>query len=281
MINSYYLVNGKETNAQDPCFGPGTRIYRYGDGFFESMRFMNKRIYHLALHIIRIRKSAMLLQMELPENFDEEGLENQINDFCSEKNIVNARIRICFLRDSEGRYLPDNSQCCLITEITPVEEAGFPFNETGLKLGAYKELTKNSNFISTMKTTSALIYVLASIYAQKNYYDDCIIYNDFGRISEATSANIFIVSGEFVITPPLSEYCIDGVMRKVVMRLAEAYGYTVAEQPITEMHLQTADEIFITNAAKGINWIGEYKDKTYKHTCAKVLSDLLNKSIHN
>lgn len=278
-MQNYFLINGEEVASSSPYFTPESRGYRFGDGFFESMRFINNRIYHLPLHVIRIRKSAMLLQIDLPENFDEDWMEKQIVDFCKNHSINNAFVRFTFLRDAQGRYLPEQSNCEIIAEITPATETGFTFNEIGLKLGSFKELSKNSNFISTLKTTSSLMYVLASLYAKKNLYDDCVVYNDYGRIAETSRANIFVVSGEFVITPPISEYCIDGVMRKVVLQLADAYGYTISEQPLSEMHLQAADEIFITNAARGIQWVQEYKNKKYRNTCSKVLSELLNKSI--
>jgi branched-chain amino acid aminotransferase len=66
-------------------------------------------------------------------------------------------------------------------------------------------------------------------------------------------------------------------MRKVVLQLATAYGYNTREQPITAISLNAADEIFTTNAVKGIQWIGEFEEKSYKNATAKVLSGMLNK----
>jgi branched-chain amino acid aminotransferase len=65
-------------------------------------------------------------------------------------------------------------------------------------------------------------------------------------------------------------------MRKVVIQLAQAYGYTVLEQPISEITLNTADEIFLTSATRGIRWIGQYKGKRYKNTVSRILSERLN-----
>jgi branched-chain amino acid aminotransferase len=118
---------------------------------------------------------------------------------------------------------------------------------------------------------------MAGLHAAENNWDDCVIINDSGRIAETVSSNIFTVNGEFINTPPLSEYCVDGVMRKVVMQLAGAYGYSVQENPITAISLGAADEIFVSNAVKGIQWVGEYGGKSYKNATSKKLSDMLNK----
>ncbi|MBM3920670.1 MAG: aminotransferase class IV, partial [Sphingomonadales bacterium] len=162
------------------------------------------------------------------------------------------------------------------TEVKATEFRGYPLNEKGLTLGMFSELSKNANYTSTIKTNSALTYVMAGIHAAENKWDECVIINDSGRIAETVSSNIFTVNGEFITTPPLSEYCVDGVMRKVVMQLAGAYGYSIQENPITEISLSTADEIFISNAVKGIQWVGEYGGKTYKNATSGKLSELLN-----
>lgn len=274
-----FLFNGEKVTADSPLLKPDSRSYRYGDGFFESIKYSNHRLLHSALHFIRIRKTAMLLKMQLPEGFNQEFLENMLEKTCAENGISHARIRCTFYRDCNGLYTPISSECSYIIEIMKTDSARYDWNEQGIRLGAFRELTKNGNFTSTLKTTSALTYVMAGIYAKENDFDDCIIFNDQGRIAETVASNIFMVSGEFIKTPPLSEYCLDGVMRKVIMQQAQSYGYTIQEQPITEISLQSADEIFLSSATRGIRWVGTFGGKKYGHTTARVLSNLLNRSI--
>ncbi|MBS3914413.1 MAG: aminotransferase class IV [Bacteroidetes bacterium] len=273
---SFFNINGKNCEALTPYFPPTTRSYRYGDGFFESMKWSNGRLLHFDHHMARIHKSAMLLKMNLTEEVKDGIILQWVESVAQQHQIANARVRCTFLRESEGFYTPENSVTTIISELLPIENSNYDWNEKGLTLGAYKEMSKNGNYTSMLKTTSSLIYVMAGIYAKENNLDECIIFNDHGRIAECISSNIFIVAGEFISTPPLSEYCIDGVMRKVVIHLAEAYGYTVLEQPLSEVSLTSADEIFITNASRGIRWIGEYKGKKYKNIVSGVLADKLN-----
>jgi branched-chain amino acid aminotransferase len=272
-----FLYQGLWVPAEDPQLPLNSRSYRYGDGFFESMRFELGCIQYSDLHESRIRKSAMLLKMEMPRDFDLQSLETDIHEMLTSQNIASASVRCTFFREGEGRYKPENPSTQVITEVKATDFRGYPLNETGLKLGMYSELSKNANFTSTLKTNSALTYVMAGIHAAENNWDECVIINDSGRIAETVSSNIFTVNGEFINTPPLSEYCVDGVMRRVVMQLAGAYGYSVQENPITAISLSAADEIFISNAVKGIQWVGEYGGKSYKNATAKKLADMLNK----
>lgn len=275
-MTSAYNVNGKIIAPGELVFSPDVRHYRYGDGFFESMKFSNGLLMHSVLHWERIAKSAMLLKLELPMGFDRDEMIRRIETTATSAGILNGRVRCSFLRDSPGLYSPISNTGSIIIEIQKIDSAGYDYNDQGLTLGSYREMTKNGNYISMLKTTSALIYVMASIYAREQGTDECLIYNDQDRVAEAISSNVFIVSGEFIVTPPVSEYCVDGVMRKVVMNQAAAYGYTVLEQPLSEVSITSADEVFLTSATRGIRWVGEYKGKMYKNTVSKILADRLN-----
>lgn len=272
---TYFLLDGKEITAQSPALLLTARAYRYGDGFFESMKLSDGRLQHGYLHQQRIDKSLLLLHMNNPECFVNTTLEDVIEKFCKKNKITNARIRASFLREADGFYQPKNQYTKSVVEITPVDYSGYPLNHEGLKIGNFKELTKNSNFTSTLKTTSALTYVMAGIYAKTNDFDECVLFNEYGNVCEGISSNIFMVSGEFIATPPLSEYCVDGVMRKIVIQHAQSYGYQVSEHPISEIDLSTASEIFFTSATRGIQWAGNYLGKPLKNNISKVLSEML------
>lgn len=275
-----YIINNNLIEEHAPFFSPKSRSYRYGDGFFESCKLSDSRILQLPLHADRIRKSALLLKLNLPNWWDEISWETSVLKACKDAKITSARIRLTIFRDSDGLYTPTDSNVCLVTEIN--EETGigpYQWNETGLNIGTYKELVKNSNYTSTLKTCSALIYTLAGIYAKEHGLDDVVIFNEYGRPCESVSSNIFVVKGEFLLTPPISEYCIDGVMRKVIMQLADAYGYALQERPISEIDLSASEEIFTTSATRGINWVADYQGKKLKNTVSRVLFEQLVKSI--
>lgn len=275
-----YIINNTIVDENAPFFSPKSRGYRYGDGFFESCAMWQGRILQLPLHVDRIKKSALLLKINLPSWWDEISWETSVLKACSEAGWKSARIRLTFFRESTGLYTPNHMEATVVTEINETQNLSpYPWNEQGLTLGTYKELSKNNNFTSTLKTCSALTYTLAGIYAKEHGLDDVVIFNDYGRPCETVASNLFVVKGEFIITPPVSEYCIDGVMRKVVIQLADAYGYSVQERPMSEIDLTSAEEIFTSSATRGIRWVGNFQGKVLKNVVAKVLYDQLTKGL--
>ena len=141
-----YIINNIIVDENAPFFSPKSRGYRYGDGFFESCKLSNGRILQLPLHGDRIRKSALLLKLNLPTWWDEISWETTVLKACKDANISAARIRLTIFRDTEGLYTPNDSNVCLVTEIKAEMGIGpYQWQEEGLNIGTYKELVKNSN----------------------------------------------------------------------------------------------------------------------------------------
>jgi len=274
-----YNVNGTICGADEPIITPASRIYRYGDGFFESMKLANGHVLHFERHYRRIQRSAMLLGMVLDQRLRQDILLDAILETCKAADSRHGRIRLSILRDGNGLYAPETAAVCFIIEVQPWQEPLYAEPEPGIHLGDFTELTKNANYLSLVKTTSAILYVMGGLHARRHGFDDCVVYNDYGRVAETVSCNIFKVDGDKIITPPLSEYCLDGVMRSVVMEAAKAYGYEVFEQPIGQNDLIASDEIFLTSAVKGIRCVAKYQGKQFRYGVARMLSDLLNKAI--
>ncbi len=271
--------NGTLISHQEPLFPANSRVHRYGDGFFESIRVSAGNILHFNHHLHRIRKSAMLLGMVLDSRFEEQRMEQEIQRTLQAGNLLHARARLTVFREGKGFYLPTEEESTFLIEVSALESAYYSFSDEGILLGDYREMSKNANFISMLKTNSALMYVMASLHARRNGFGECVLYNEQGRVAEVINANIFKVDGNKVITPPLSEYGVDGVMRMVVMDLARNYGYDVFEQPITANDLIASDELFLTSAVSGIRWVSSYQGKHFRNHTSKMLHELLNKGV--
>ena len=130
--------------------------------------------------------------------------------------------------------------------------------------------------MSNSKTSNALIYVLAGIYKNQNALDEVLILNQNGFLCESVSSNVFVVYDRKLYTPALNEGCIAGVMRQVVMRLAKENNIELVEAQINPDILNEADEVFLTNAAKGIQWVMGYNHKRYFNEVSRFLNDKLN-----
>jgi len=276
-MRSIFLLDGELLSGNSDYFTFNSRSYRYGDGFFETLKYHQGRIQHSFLHSERIHKSLVLLQMPTPV-IEFNQLESRIQKAIQNEGWSCARIRISYIREGKGSYWIEDENTRVLVEIKelPNSDNQYALNENGLTIGNYKELTKNSNFISTLKTTSSMLYVLAAKYAKQQNWDEAIIFNDNERICEGISSNIFFVMGDFIVTPPISEYCVDGIMRKIVLELAREYGYNVVERPVTEIELGGCTEIFLTNTVKGIQWVKNYNGKVLQSDIARVLLSKLS-----
>jgi branched-chain amino acid aminotransferase len=144
----------------------------------------------------------------------------------------------------------------------------------------YKDFYITKQLLSTLKTTNKILNVTASIYADENGLDNCLLLNESKNVAEALQGNIFMVLNGKLITPALSEGCLNGVMRKQILNLASKMdNLEVEEDEISPFDLQKADELFISNVIKGIRPISKYRKKEFGNTLATKLVTLLNAQI--
>ena len=121
------------------------------------------------------------------------------------------------------------------------------------------------------------MYVLAAQLAKKEGWDECILLNDSESISEAIHSNVFLVKGEKIITPHLDSGCVNGVMRAYVISMLDDANFE--EREVEAKELEEADEILLTNAVRGIQWVREFNGKVYTNKKAVELTASLNKEL--
>jgi branched-chain amino acid aminotransferase len=107
------------------------------------------------------------------------------------------------------------------------------------------------------------VYVLAALHAKSNHWNDCIILNDQNRVCDATIANVFWVKNRTIFTPPLSEGCVSGVMRKHLLDALPQRGFRVEQRTAFAGDLEGADEVFLTNVISGIRWVKEFNGRFF------------------
>jgi len=270
--------NGVFLEDDKPFLLPGNRSFRFGDGLFESARIINKRINFFTGHLDRLLKGMEILSIQPAENFTKESIENIVEELLKKNKFENARLRISVFRSGEGLYTPANNMGSYIIEMVPIAESEYHLNLSGLSIESYEEIKKPVNILSNLKTANALIYVMAAMHKTRTNTDDCILMNEYENVCEAVSSNIFIVKEKVVITPSLSEGCVAGVMRTEIIRLGRNAGLQLKEEKISLNDLITADEVFLTNAAKGIQWVGAFRQKRYYNDTSRLLTEALNKN---
>ena len=108
---------------------------------------------------------------------------------------------------------------------------------------------------------------MAAIYAKDQKLNDCLVLNSKGRIADATTANIFLIRKSKIISPPLEEGPVSGVMRKHIIQFlnVKSSDFELKEEPIEVNDLLEADEIFLSNAIYGIRWVREFEGRSYSN----------------
>lgn len=263
--------------ADMPVLTVANRGFRYGDGLFESMRMMNGKVKFADLHADRIQRGMKALKIEGHSQIDAAFLQQKVEELSRANKLgPNARARFIVYRDAAGLYNPSSNKLGFVLECTPLESNFYEFNR-GLLIDVFDEVYKPFSQLSSYKTCNSLVYVLAGVYKNQHQLDEVLILNQDGFLCEAMSSNLFVVYQDKIYTPALSEGCIAGVMRHVVISLAKKLNLEIVEAQINPAILAEADEIFLTNASRGIQWVMGYNRKRYFNKIATFLNAELNK----
>jgi branched-chain amino acid aminotransferase len=277
MINS----NGN-SSAQENSL-THNRGFLYGDAVFETVKIVNGKILFLEDHYFRLMASMRILRMEIPMNFTMEFFEDQVLTTVANNGFSeSARARITVYRNDGGYYLPTTNTISFLIHATALENQAYIWESKSCEVDLYKDFYVAKQLLSTLKTTNKVLHVTASIYADENDLDNCILLNESKNVVEVLQGNIFMVKGNTLITPPISEGCCNGILRKQLLLLAKKIeGLEVIEEVISPFDLQKADELFYTNVIKGIQSITKYRKKEFGTTLASELVQKLNEMIAN
>lgn len=277
MMPLFINFNGELLHADSKLFTTANRAFRYGDGLFESMRLMKGQLKFADLHADRLQRGMKALKIDGYSQMDTWFLKEKVEQLATRNKIKHGRLRLTVYRDSEGLYTPTQNKMAYCIELQPMDEPRYFLNDKGLIMDIFTDLAKPTNFLSNIKTCNSLIYVLAGIFKTQNRLDDTFLLNQNGFLCEASSSNIFVWYKSHLYTPALSEGCVEGVMRQIIIKLAKQTNIPFTEAQINPDILYEADEVFLTNATKGIQWVMGYGVKRYFNRLSKGLMDELNK----
>jgi branched-chain amino acid aminotransferase len=276
---SVVFHKGEFLNDTAAVIAKDNRAFRFADGFFESMRIVNGRALYLENHFARILDTAAVLKIKPSEDFSLELLRSQIQELLIRNNILEGgRMRITFYRKSTGFYLPKQDEMTYFIESEPLPDNEFVLNATGRMVDIFQDFKKEVNKLSVFKTLNCQLYVQAAIHARDKGLDEALIQNNKLSIIESNSSNLFIVSNGVLYTPTLDDGCVAGTMRMNIINLALENKIKVYECTLNPHNLLAADEMFLTNAVRGIEWVVGYRTKRYFNDMSKKLVVLLNDS---
>ena len=255
------------------------RGFLYGDAVFETLKVLDNNVLFFEDHYFRLMASMRILRMEIPLEFTLEYLESEILKITNALNLPNARVRLTVFRSGEGKYLPEMKTVGFIVNAEYIA-AMYENTSEVYEVEIFKDFHLAKHLLSSLKTTNKLINVTASVFAHENNYDNCFLINEDKNIVEFINGNVFLVKDQVIVTPPLADGCVNGILRKKLMDIiSKSEDFVLEERSISPFELQKADEIFLTNVIQGIQSVSQYRKKQFINTVANSLTVKLNAQI--
>ena len=266
MIN----FNGALIDPENIKLSSENRAFKYGDAIFETVKVMHKKVVFWEDHYFRLMASMRMLRMKIPMEFTLEFLEKEIlKTVAAQGEGATYRVRLNVFRKDGGLYTPKTNKIDYTIEAA---ESSYQIKDS-YSLDVYKDFYNYSGLLSTIKTNNRMLNTLASIFAEENELDNCILLNEKKGVVEVTNGNIFVIKGNVIKTPALTEGCIKGIARnKVIEILSKNKDFTLEETSISPFEIQKADEVFITNAIIGVQPVTGYKKKVFTTEIGKKIA---------
>lgn len=267
---AHLLYNGQLLGADAGFISPDMRGFKFGDGCFETMKVVAGQLLLAEFHFERLLEALDSLGFVLPEYYTPAWLHGQVQQLIvANGHREAARVRITVFRGNGGVYGAIDSFPHTVVQSWALHQSGW--QEKGLHVDICREVVKAADRFSHIKSSNYLCYVLAARWAQERQLDEALVLNQWGRVADATIANVFVMHDGIVKTPAPEEGCIGGVMRRYLLAAMRATGWEVQEAQITEEILAGATEVFLTNAISGIRWVERLGQYSYRCQLSPVL----------
>lgn len=275
------MVNCNGLLFEKSDLGADNRSFLYGDGIFETFKIRNNQVLFFEDHYFRLMASLRIVRIEIPMNFTMDYLERQVLSTAQANQCAAAgRVRLTVYRNNGGFYLPTSNEVGFVIQAEPLPSPDYIFSDSSYEVDLYRDFHVPKHLLSTLKTTSKMLHVVGSIFARENGLHNCLLLNEEKNVVEALNGNLFMLTGKSLVTPPISDGCLNGVLRKNLLALCrEMSDIVVEEASISPFDLQKANEIFITNVTRGIQSISKYRKKEFESAFANQLIDKLNRKI--
>jgi branched-chain amino acid aminotransferase len=252
-------INGRLEPGDRALLTVTDRGFQVGDGIFETLRVVGGRVLELSRHVSRLRASAEVLALPLPEDL-ERRLEHAIGDLCRANRLNGAdtqvAARVTVSRGAvEGRALfpPDDVTATMVVQTWPADPPAPELLGRGLHLTISGVRRDPLSPLATVKSTSRAEFVYAQLEAHRRGADDSLFMTTDGHLAEATSASLFLVGLAGLATPSLDCGIVVSTTREwVISSGGPGLGLAVRQSRLSPDDLFAADEAFLASSVAGI-----------------------------
>lgn len=252
MIRPLLLFNHEIRPATDLLLSPGQVGVMNGWGVFSTIKVVEGVLFEYPRHWARMRRDADLMRVPFPWLPDE--LEETLLRLVEANEDYNSTLRVAAVRNKgthfEGPGLARDVD--LIAFTAPRHQWG-----DAVRLGLVANARHAANTFAGAKIMAWAMNLVWYEEARARGFDEVVLLNERGEVSECTSANLFAVFGSKALTPPLSAGCLPGITRELLLETVRVPGIHVHEQPLTLDDLQNADGLFITSSTRDLLPVSE------------------------
>jgi len=252
VIHRYVFHNEEVQPIEKVRWSPGQAGLICGWGIFTTIRIAHGEAFAYERHWRRLEKDSGLTRIPLP--YSGAKVRVQLQEVIRANQVQEGCARIYLVWNTVGGWKSDEKMPDVDLVITTAELPHYPHM---VRLTVREQGRHAASPLAGVKTISWLNSVWASAEAQREGFDEVVLLNERGEVSECTAANIFAVKNQKVLTPPLSSGCLEGVTRAVLMEIASDAGTNVAEQTLRLEDLYSADEVFITSTNRNVIGVKE------------------------
>jgi branched-chain amino acid aminotransferase len=241
-------INGKYVQDKDARISVFDRGLLYGDGVFETMRAYGGVVFKLDEHLERLYRSLKALAIGIP--VARARMKRIVCRILERNRLQDASVKIIVTGGRAGGLLLPSGRTKASTIVYASLYAPYPKRayEKGYRLCMSGRKLDETSRIAGHKTLNYLSNVLWRREAAQRGFDDVILVNKKGLVSEASSSNVFLVKQGRLLTPSLTSGCLPGITRKTVIGIARLLGHSVAEGNMKVKSIYSAGEVFLTNS---------------------------------
>ena len=245
------FLNGNFLPEIEAVVPVNDRGFLLGDGLFETMRVAGGRPFRLAQHLERLTRGAELLKIKLP--FTPKDLQQFSADLIAKNEMPEAILRVTLTRGPGTRGYStkgaDRPTLLLMLHPLPPENPDEPLQWS---LVTSPMRIPASDALSSFKTTSKALHILARADAEERGADEALLLNSNGEVAETAGGNLFWVYQDKICTVPTGRGVLPGITRAVVLEICQALGLETNKRVIKPEMLRNAAGIFVTTSALGI-----------------------------
>jgi branched-chain amino acid aminotransferase len=231
---------------------PGQAGLICGWGIFTTLRISRGEAFAYERHWRRLEKDAGITRLPMP--YTAAKVRVHLHEVIRANKVTEGCARIYLVYNAVGFWQSDEKlpQVDLI-----IYSASLPEHRETVRLALREQGRHATSPMAGVKSISWLNNVWAVGEAVKEGFDEVVMLNERGEVAECTSANIFAVKNEKILTPPLNSGCLEGVTRGILMEIAPEAGVSVIEQTLRPEDLYSADEVFISSTNRNLISVGE------------------------